>query len=338
MVCTGTGSERVRGMDETDNICSGRDNWSGELGAKSALEVVYGEIWDRIAEKSEAYVDTEIVSAFPPLHHFSPDAVWVGSFSRTVPSKKWRLFAASAAITNGNQTATPPQLTRAYLDIRFPKQLRARKQQLEFWSPRRVQPMYTEPGRYREDMAYLDLRSAYWSLVQTVGWDVDYFPGIIARRNGVSDFPFGANRLARNSLVSLGLPSTGYLYKDGRLIAVPHSWKVNIGLWTCIQDILHGIADDMIKRAGAVYVNTDGYIVPAHALDVAYGIADEWGLPLREKHRGRATVYGVGAYSIGEKICSRILRLNPSVQAVFPRDKDKLRKQVRFLAARYLKE
>lgn len=300
-------------------------------------EVVYRDLWDRLREKSEAYDETDIVSGFPPLHHFSPDGVWVGAFSRTIPRRKWRLLLKSAVLSEGSAQATPPQVARAYLDCKFPKQLRAKGTQLDFWKPRRSQPIYTEPGRYREDMVYLDIVSAYWTILQAIGWDVDYYPGMLGRREGVSDFPYPGNKIARNSLITLGLPSWGFMYKDGQVINVPHSWRVNIGLWTAVQDILHGIADDMIKRAGAVYVNTDGYIIPVAAINTAYRIAEDWQIPLREKYRGRVTVYGAGAYSIGTKVCSRTSRLSPSIQAVFPQHKAKLRHIFAFLAERFVK-
>lgn len=299
------------------------------------VQVAKRAAWSRIAEKSEAYEITDIVRAFPPLHHFGRHGVWVGGYSRSIPSQKWRLLDGAIVLTEGSAQATPTQVTRAYLDVMFPKQLRAKKSQIDFWKPRRSQPMYTEPGKYNFPMVYLDLKSAYWSIVKIIGWDVDYFPGMLVRRRGCSDFPYPENRLARNSLVSMGLPSKGFYYKDGKIIAVPHSWKVNIGLWTAVQDILHGIADEMIKRAGAVYVNTDGYIVPAENEHIAREVGAEWGLAMSEKFRGRATVYGVGAYSIGGKVCSTHKRFAPSVQAVYPRHRDRLKRYVKFLAERY---
>lgn len=295
-------------------------------------EDIRAQVWERLAEKASAYDYEDLVSTFPPLHHFSPDAVWVGTFSRTVPSKKLRLLLKPAVRTEGRTHATPPQIARAYLDIKFPKQLRACKAQIDFWKPRRVQPMYTLPGMYNKEMCYVDLVAAYWSILSLVGWDVDYFPGILVRRSSVCDFPYPEDKLARNSLVSLGLPGVGILYKDGKVILVPHSWRVNVGLWSAIQDILNGVADDMVKRAGAVYVNTDGYIIPAENINVAYGIAEEWGLPIREKHRGRATVYGVGAYSIGAKRCSHARKFAPSMQAINPYYKRGLKRMLKFLS------
>lgn len=305
------------------------------VGHPSPREMVRLQVWERLAEKSAAYEYTDVVSAFPPLHHFSPHGVWVGSFSRSIPSAKWRLLHSASVLTEGSAKATPPQVARAYLDLTFPDQLRAKQSQIEFWRPRRSQPMYTEVGKYNREMVYLDLKSAYWSIVKIIGWDVDYFPGMLVRRRGCDDFPFAHDKLARNSLVSLGLPSRGFYFHNGQVVMIKHSWKTNIGLWSAVQDVLHGVADDMIKRAGAVYVNTDGYIVPAEHEAIAREIAAEWGLPLGEKHRGRATVYGVGAYSIGGKVCPRLRRHAPSMSSVYPRFKDRLRRYMRFLSDRY---
>lgn len=332
----GTHNFNTEPQNEQETIASRvRAGDGGEPNSVADIQKVRREVWERIKEKSERYEETDIVSAFPPLSHFGADGVWVGGFTRTIPSKKWRLFLEPSVVSEGGAVATPPQLTRAYLDQKFPKQLRAKKSQLDFWKDRRSQPMYTEPGKYNKEMVYLDLKSAYWSIVRVIGWDVDYFPGMLVRQRGCDDFPFAGNRLARNSLVSLGLPSHGFLYLNGRFITVPHSWRVNLGLWSAVQDILHGVADDMIKRAGAVYVNTDGYILPAAHEAIAREIGAEWGLEMGEKNRGRATVYGVGAYSIGGYICPRGRRFASSVQAVRPRHKDKLKRYFRFLSDRY---
>lgn len=315
--------------DETSQISEDTDRAGDKF---LHAQMVSRAIWGKIEQKAEAYNETDIVSAFPPLHHFSPDGVWVGSFSRSIPTKKWRLLNSAVILTEGEAVATPPQIARAYLDWKYPKQLRAKEKQLEFWKPRRTTPLYTQPGQYPLEHVYLDLRSAYWSILQIIGWDVDYFPGMLAKRSDNSDFPYPSNKLARNSLVSLGLPSRGYYYKNGAVTLVPHRWKVNIGLWTAVQDILNGVAEDMVKRAGAVYVNTDGYIVPWLSEHIAHNIAAEWGLVLGEKFRGRATVYGVGAYSIGEHICKRHMRMSPTVDNISPHYKDRLKRGLLFLS------
>jgi hypothetical protein len=333
---SGISSSRRALEEENDDTLSENPVREGfAVGSAAAREDVLRSVWDRIREKSESYDTTDVVSAFPPLSHFGREGVWVGSYSRSIPSRKWRLYHSASVLTQDDLQATPPQLTRAYLDLRFPVQLRARKSQLEFWQPRRSQPMYTKVGKYNTEMVYLDLKSAYWSIVKVIGWDVDYFPGMLVRRRGCSDYPFAHNRLARNSLVSMGLPSHGFLYKDGRIIAVPHAWKVNLGLWTAVQDILHGIADEMIKRAGAVYVNTDGYIIPAENEAIGREIGAEWGLAMGEKNRGRTTIYGVGAYSIGGKICERTRRFAEPIDAVYPRHRDKLKRYFKMLSDKF---
>lgn len=336
LTISGISSSRQAHEGEDDNEASEvLPGDGGGLYSPNHSQTVRREVWERIREKSESYDTTDVVSGFPPLSHFGREGVWVGSYSRSIPSRKWRLYHAASVCTENDLKATPPQLTRAYLDLKFPKQLRARKSQLEFWKPRRSQPMYTLTGNYNREMVYLDLKQAYWSIVKVIGWDVDYFPGMLVRRQACDDYPFTGNRLARNSLVSMGLPSHGFLYKDGRIIAVPHAWKVNLGLWTAVQDILHGIADEMIKRAGAVYVNTDGYILPAAHEAIGREIAAEWGLRIGEKNRGRATIYGVGAYSIGGNICDRARRFASPIEAVYPRHRDKLKRYFKMLSDKY---
>jgi hypothetical protein len=166
---------------------------------------------------------------------------------------------------------------------------------------RKTQPLYAIPCEL-EYGYYLDLQSAYWQILQLGGWDVDYLPnGFLAVRSSVHDFPFPQNKLARNSLVSMGLPSTSTIWKpDKGLIRRGNSnATVNLVLWGFVQDVLHTFAHDMIEYAGAIYVNTDGYIIPHDKLETAMQIADGWGLVLRMKESGRAVVRGVGDYDIG---------------------------------------
>lgn len=50
------------------------------------------------------------------------------------------------------------------------------------------------------------------------------------------------------------------------------------------MDVLNGVAAEMKDRAGAFYVNVDGYIVSADRLDVARAIFQEWGIEWRYQY------------------------------------------------------
>jgi hypothetical protein len=164
---------------------------------------------------------------------------------------------------------------------------------------RRSHPLYANPC-VLEDAYYIDLQSAYWSIMSIVGWDVDYCPGKwIGVSSNVEDFPFKSDKLARNSMVSVGLPGLLRVWTGTRLSFVKRANPfVNLGLWSLIHDVLHGVASEMVE-IGAKYVHTDGYILPSGNASDAFDILDSWGLSGSVKERGSAIIRGAGDYDIG---------------------------------------
>lgn len=70
---------------------------------------------------------------------------------------------------------------------------------------------------------------------------------------------------------------------------------VNLILWTLVQDVLNGVAADMVD-VGAVYVNTDGYILPDDRLAAGFDVLNDWGLTGTIKNYGEAHVVSIGTY------------------------------------------
>jgi hypothetical protein len=128
--------------------------------------------------------------------------------------------------------------------------------------------------------------------------------------------------------VNVWIPNVGFQRKK--------TWKptANLILWGFVQDVLHGVAHDMVSLAGAVYVNTDGYIIPDERMKDAAKVFDSWGLHATIKEWGRAVVRGAGDYDIGGKR-SRVLRTVPrSHRYIEPREIDWLRRKVKFFSHR----
>lgn len=255
--------------------------------------------------------ETHIRETFPKLTTIH-EPVFVGSFTWTCQQEKWKILQSKTAISTLAGWASPAELARNYITIKYPKRKRVTTDQYHEIMKPRSQPLLAIPGTYG-DCVYLDLKSAYWSILKVIGWDVEYFPGRwMGVRSDVSDFPFQEFKLARNSLVSVGLVGKANYWTGNKLISVKKSnGLVNMALWSAVQDILNGIAIEM-ERAGALYINTDGYIFRSQDALLAYEVAESWGLVLGEKERGAADILAAGTYSIGMKPNRRTQMIKPT--------------------------
>lgn len=304
-------------------------------GDNALKELARMEILSRVRAKNERYDVVGVVDDLPPLSYFGEHMVWCGNFTRSAPTMRERYIRRGAEIKDviHGITMSPTEAARSYLEFRFPKKLRATMEQINSYKPRRHQPMMALTGHYR-DMIYLDLKSAYWSILQVVGWDCEYFPDLIVRGGDVTDFPYPDNKIARNSLVSMCLPSSTFVWHNGRIKEMHMRKNVNLSLWTLVQDVLAGIALEL-WNLGAVYVNTDGYILPARLESQAIDLIGEWGLWAVTKHRGNCSVYGIGAYTIGSHVCKYGHRLNSATIDINPVDVNLLKTEFSWLASKY---
>lgn len=282
-------------------------------------------------------MQVHLVEKFPPLESLQ-GMTFLGSFAWTsiTTGEKW--INRHHAYNFGGGWCTPSDIAKDYLAVKFPGvRLRCNKRTWEeVVKVRKHQPLFAEPCTLT-NAYYLDLRSAYWQLLMLGGWDVEYSPGrFISPRSDVYDFPTPEIKLARNCLVSLGLPSGANVWLPGVGFQQkrPHRANVNLVLWGFVQDCLHGFAADMVERAGAVYVNTDGYIIPAERLQEADRLAEEWGLKVSIKESGKATVRGAGDYDIGGHKSRRLRTVPKAFKYLEPRNMEWLRKKVKYFSHR----
>lgn len=279
----------------------------------SMIERIDGIARERATRYDKQYID----EPFPPPREWGAGLIFVGGYSLTMLEDKVQYLKDTIKLPNSS--VTPTQASRDYVTAKFPERLHSRKSQWAWWEEfHRSQPMATSRGRYK-DMVYLDLKSAYWSITSLVGWDCEYFRYAIVRGDDVHDFPFQDNKIARNSLVSNFLPSKNIIaYRDGRLVTLPNKKRqVNYGLWCLVMDVLHAVAWDVWNKFDAVYVNTDGYIIPAHHQDNAMEfIRQKYGLESRQKGRGVAQVWGVGVYDLGEHRAKQISKYSLDVFSI----------------------
>lgn len=288
------------------------------------------------AEKNEG-MTIRVVSRFPPLNSLK-GMTFLGSFSWTSKATGEKWVHKSYAYDLGAGVVTPSDIARDYISVKWGNtRLRCNsKQWLEVVQKKKSQPLYALPCSLTKAY-YIDLKSAYWQLLQLGGWDVDYMPErYLSPRSNVYNFPFPEIKLARNCLVSMGLPS-------GVNVWIPHigfsrkkatKASVNLILWGFVQDCLHGLASDMVKKAGAVYVNTDGYIVPDERMSDAEAVMQSWGLGFEIKFDGRAEVRGAGDYDIGGHKSNRIRTIPRPFSYIKPRGLEWLRGKVKYWSKR----
>ena len=197
-----------------------------------------------------------------------------------------------------------------------------------------VPPYYSRNGRY-PNMAYVDLRAAYYVLY-TWWWGLEYWPMRYLRPPRTTirwKEELATHKLARNALYGLlrGTTKVGYA-KGGKLIRFPVHQYVYPQVALAVGDTLHAIASQVIRMWGAVYVHTDGYIVPAKlASHMVAWLQERWGLEARIDAIGDAEVRGVGVYVVGPKASV------PYVQGVVGGDTERVKHDVaEWLFPRYM--
>lgn len=243
------------------------------------------------------------IEMFPVLREMQA-ITYLGSFAWTQPHTKIKWMKERFCYNIGGGVVTPSDIARDYLANKFGGvRLKCTTKQYDDFVRNRIhQPLYAELVNDM-DCYYLDLKSAYWQILMCGGWDVEYSRNsYLSVRSDVFDFPVPHIKLARNSLVSMGLPAQGTLWNPEKGLQKVRggSSTVNLVLYGFAMDVLHAVGSEMIDRAGAVYVNTDGYIVPKYMAEEAFKIADEWNMRLELRYDGLATVRGAGDYDIGK--------------------------------------
>lgn len=295
-----------------DLIAAAREHlaeWGGLGAIGSRAEVAQGStldnIIDRVHRRHERY-ETLALAELPNPAELHEDAI-LGTFSYTLQSSSVRLVRSDILISLDGTAETPPALARDYLTTRFGKASKIRWPQLTRLKVNtRPLPLYAKPCRFREG-AYVDIQAAYWSILAATGWNVDYYPGRwLLAGDPVSDFPFqgssARHKLARVSLVSSALHVPMSRWSAGRreVLSVDTGNKlINSQLVGAVRDTLHAIAWEA-RRAGAVYVATDGYICPDYrSIRAVCEAVRSWGLEPRIKGHGNGAVYGPGSYMVG---------------------------------------
>jgi hypothetical protein len=249
-------------------------------------------------EKRNTKYTKHVVFPFPSVRTI-PGKTYLGTVSWTSGNERWLNSHAVVNIGLGTQSRT--EVGRDYIVAKYKLPLRARGSQAEMIKLYRKLPTYANPGEY-DDMVYVDIKSAFWSIIRAVGWNVDYNPGLwVGKKSENADFPLADDKVARSSLVTLGILTDVTCHQNGSFFTERLGGiYTNYGLWALVTDVLQGVASDMLQL-NPVYVNTDGYIIKRKYTDIALEIISQWGLSASVKNEGETTVKGVGVYRIGSK-------------------------------------
>jgi hypothetical protein len=274
---------------------------------------------------------------FPSMRTFK-SMTWIGTFSMSNQQMRQRVIDADALVGLFPEIPqVPPEVARDYIRAKYDEPRRHTMAQYESINQPRAAPLYAKIGVYH-DMAYVDLKAAYWSITKIIGWDVDYFPGRwLGKRSENDDFPVPENKVARNSLVSSALLNPTHVWTGEKLEVIKaRSMYVNYDLWSCVMDVLHAIATIALK-AGAVHVHTDGYIVPMKHAHLLIEEIHRWGLHAIIKDEGDCVVKGVGAYRIGKRRTKKEYHFKPnSINSVYTPDISFLKPRITALSKRYI--
>ena len=251
-------------------------------------------------ERREKY--NYIVVPQLPDEHSLDEACIVGSYTLIGLESLTRWILRSKAIPLECGLESPSSIARDYLKLKFGRSPRATKAQIKSVSyGLKVGPNYAKPARFTEGY-YLDITATYYTLVNQLGWNLDYWPSRwLIKGEDCLDFPFPESKAARNCLVSLCISSTAPLYLPPNRLHMESDFRIrnniiNLQLWRAINDILFAIAFEM-RQAGVSYIYTDGYIAKDYAtFSRACEVLDSWGLPYKIKHSGGGRITGFGGY------------------------------------------
>jgi hypothetical protein len=168
-------------------------------------------------------------------------------------------------------------------------------------------PLYFDFTLQGEDLTYVDLTRAYHSIYTRATLDVAY-DGINVPRLGRTRFldseDFKDERLFRNAL----LGSLRRKWRRGldhgqpfRELVPAHDQRPN--LWGLVMDCLELAAWEM-RRLGAVYVHTDGYVFQHRDIAIAAqeSLMEKFGLDSRLVINGPGIVTGLGRWRIADTV------------------------------------
>lgn len=223
------------------------------------------------------------------------DVVVMGSCSRVWRNKLYREVKRSRADIVEGRVDSPIAHARDYLSVCYSRRP-AKADQRAILKAKQM-PLHVEPC-VLDNAAYVDIRSAWWSVMNILGWDCEYSPNVwFGPGTPPFDFPLPSNKVARSSLVTVARSSYVPVWRDGKITQeYVYNRMENLHIWGAVADVLQLVGRVAVTVFGAKYVNTDGYILPLSNANYLSEYINELGLQSRVKWTGPAIISGAGCY------------------------------------------
>jgi len=268
--------------------------------------------------------------------------VMLGAHSFALLQSRKRIVKETIKI-DSEVKETPSAIARDYLRAVYKKGPKATRAQMDAVDGIPPVPSYAAPREFVHGF-YVDIKSAYWSIMEIVGWNLDYNPGLwISPGRPPADFPFPEHKVARNCLVSAGRVGGMPMYDYRKLPGDPYSVinrgseLINHQLPRLIHDVLNSIAAQAIN-AGAIYCNNDGFIASTPGIaEKVKGIIEDWGLTSSIKAEGPGRVKASGTYTVGahRTLNYESVKSELPIENIYPPNYDKwLQREFSFFASK----
>lgn len=250
---------------------------------------------DYVLKQEKRLSKTQFVEDFTPPRQ--EDTIIMGTYSRTWRNIPYREVRKGKTAEVNGVIDTPTAHTRDYIAFCYPRRP-CKRDQRDLLKRKRM-PLYAYPCIVK-DAVYLDIKSAWFSIVNLVGWDCEYYPSRwLGRGSAPLDFPLASNKVARSAMVTMGRTTPLPVWKQGHMVYTKmYNTTENYHIWGVIADVLNAIAVHAIKE-GARYVNTDGFIISRKKALHLLSYIEAFGLQVRVKAEGDSCICGPGAYVVG---------------------------------------
>lgn len=169
---------------------------------------------------------------------------------------------------------------------------------------------------------YMDISAAYYQIASVYGLECSWKEGKhFAYGETDPGIAFRENKLIRSLLVSgTGLQSTMKEWKNHDFTTRKYPNKLYAPyLRSAIVRTLHAIQSRLDRYT--IYGHTDGFIIRLSDLQTVSSILESYHLRYTIKYTGRASIYGVGMYRIGD----HQTRNNPSSRSRNQGDRSNIR-------------
>lgn len=254
------------------------------------------------AEQHNAEYKPALFRHLPDLHDIG-EVCTFGVYAQTLMQSRRHFMTYAGSVNIAGAICSITQVSRWYLDYYHPKPLRSfgALTRATYELPPLV-PTFIKPSILIKG-TYVDISNTYFSILLNTGWDVSFYSGVWLTPGRMPlDFPLQNCKPARSYLVTQGLKGVVGIWTGAKVIYKPiHNRHLNYELWGYIKCVLHSIARFAVEVCNAIYVHTDGYIVPSNCVQTLMSYISSFHLSPRIVSEGETFVCGFGNYKCGDK-------------------------------------